>query len=497
MNNKNIMGIKRNHISRFLMKLLLLFLVVSCSSINHPTKKADQTSKDTSEKKITLFFVNDQHARLDNFAKIKYIIDEARKNNTVIVACSGDMFSGSPVVDNYKGGQGFPMIDIMNKVGFDIAVLGNHEFDYGQVTLKDRVEQANFEWVCANVDMLDTGVPEPHEYYTVVKDDVKVTFLGLVETNGKQNGTIPSTHPWKVKNIAFERPENVVHKYKNIKETENSDMYIALTHLGHNNKNSLGDVQLATQFPYFDLIIGGHSHQEINTKVNGVPIFQSGSYLQNLGKIELSIKNKAVTTINYTLIDLDTVTKYDEDLKKIIDGYNELPDLDEVLGNSLRDHQRHQVGCFYADALKSTMNVDVSFQNSGGVRSELDKGAITKLEILTIEPFNNGTVKYEMTVKQIKDFLIGTEAGFYYAGITIEQIGNKVQIKSALGDVLNDDVILTVGLNDYIPAVHETYFPVENKVQELSAAASIYYYLENVNKEVNYPQCGNFFRYLP
>lgn len=466
----------------YITSLLVLF---SCSP----------KTKNNTEKKITLFFVNDQHARLDNFAKIKYIIDKEKEKQSVVVACSGDIFSGSPVVDNYKDNQGYPMIDVMNRVGFDVSVLGNHEFDYGEETLKDRMDQSNFKWVCANVDMLETNVPQPNEYYTVVKDGLKITFLGLVETNGKDNGTIPSTHPWKVQNFAFQRPEAIVNKYKNVKKSEGSDLFIALTHLGHSSDKGLGDVQLAEQYPYFDLIVGGHSHQEINTVENGVPIFQSGSYLKKLGKIEISVKNKAITNIKYTLINLDEITEYDQNLKDVIDGYNNLPDLKEVVGESLIYHEEYKVGCFYADALKSAMNVDVSFQNSGGVRSSLDKGDITKKEIYTIEPFNNGTVKYDMSVQQVKDFLIGSKSGFYYSGIIIEQVGGEVEIKSTAGNLISNSTMLSVGLNDYIPAVHDRYFPKENKIQDLSAAESIMYYLQNTNSEVNYTSCANYFKY--
>ena len=475
----------------YFVHLFFFLLIFSCV----PKEENNDSVNENLEQKVTLFFVNDQHARLDNFAKIKHILDQEKEKNTVFVACSGDMFSGSPIVDNYKDAQGFPMIDIMNRVGFDISVLGNHEFDYGQETLKDRINQADFNWVCANVDMLSSGVPQPFEYFTVEKDGLKITFLGLVETNGKENGTIPSTHPWRVKNFEFQRPEDVVSKYKDVKKNEDSDVFVALTHLGHSSNQNLGDVQLAQQFPYFDLIIGGHSHQEINTKANGIPIYQSGSYLKNLGKIELTIKNKTIINTKYTLINLDEETAYDEELKKVIEGYNDLPDLKEVVGNSVRYHEKHQVGCFYAEAIKNTMNVDVSFQNSGGVRSYLNEGDITKQEIYTIEPFNNGTVKYEMTIKEIKDFLIGSKSGFYYSGIQINQLGNKVEIKNQLGTVIDDNVVVTVGVNDYIPAVHDDYFPVNNIVQNLSAAESIIYYLQNINAEVNYPQCGNFFRY--
>lgn len=472
--------------------LLVIFSFVSCSKDNGKNK---DKSDETIIKNLTIFFINDQHGQLDNFSKIKHIIDEEKQETNVIVACSGDMFSGNPVVDNYPE-KGYPMIDVMNKVGFDISVFGNHEFDYGEANLKNRVEQADFDWVCANIDMGSTGIPEPSEYKTLDIDNLKVTFLGLVETGGKANATIPSTHPLKVQNLTFERPESVVSHYQDIKEQENSDLYIVLSHLGHNSySGALGDFQLASQFPYFDLIIGGHSHHKIDTIINNIPVFQAGAYLNYLGKIELLVKDKKINSINFTLIDLNTYTEYDSELKKVIDGYNNLPYLSEVIGFSHIYHDISRVGCFYTDALKGIMNVDVSFQNTGGVRSYLDEGDITKREIFEIAPFNNGTVIYNMSITEIKTFLKGSGSGFYYSGIQIERIGDDIQIKDSIGIIITDNTILSLGINDYIPAVHDTYFPTNGNIQSLTAAETIISYLVNVNSQVNYPNCDHYFRY--
>lgn len=472
--------------------LLVIFSFVSCSKDNGKNK---DKSDETIIKNLTIFFINDQHGQLDNFSKIKHIIDEEKQETNVIVACSGDMFSGNPVVDNYPE-KGYPMIDVMNKVGFDISVFGNHEFDYGEANLKNRVEQADFDWVCANIDMGSTGIPEPSEYKTLDIDNLKVTFLGLVETGGKANATIPSTHPLKVQNLTFERPESVVSHYQDIKEQENSDLYIVLSHLGHNSySGALGDFQLASQFPYFDLIIGGHSHHKIDTIINNIPVFQAGAYLNYLGKIELLVKDKKINSINFTLIDLNTYTEYDSELKKVIDDYNNLPYLSEVIGFSHIYHDISRVGCFYTDALKGIMNVDVSFQNTGGVRSYLDEGDITKREIFEIAPFNNGTVIYNMSITEIKTFLKGSGSGFYYSGIQIERIGDDIQIKDSIGIIITDNTILSLGINDYIPAVHDTYFPTNGNIQSLTAAETIISYLVNVNSQVNYPNCDHYFRY--
>ena len=472
----------------YIFLLSAIILITGCSKNN----EAIQSSK---IKNLTIFFVNDQHGQLNNFSKIKHIVDLEKQETNVITVCSGDIFSGNPVVDNHPQ-KGYPMIDVMNSVGFDVSVFGNHEFDYGESILTDRMEQANFDWVCANVDVGNSSIPNPFEYQTISVEDIKVTFLGLVETNGSDTHTIPSTHPWRVQDLTFQRPEDVIAQYADIKLQENSDLYVALTHLGFNGgSNSLGDTQIAEQYPYFDLIIGGHSHQKINTTINNIPIFQSGSNLNGLGKIELTIKDKTVQTINYELIDLNAYSEYDADLKTIIDDYNDLPYLNEIIGYSHFNHNRSQVGCFYTDALKNAMNVDVTFQNTGGVRSSLNKGDITNREIFEISPFNNGTVIYNMSVTEIKNFLIGSRSSFYYSGIQIEQIGNEIQIKDLNNNIIPNNTILTVGTIDYIPAVYENYFPSNGNIQLLTGAETIITYLKNYNSEVNYPDCDNLFRF--
>jgi len=470
---------------RILILLSVIVLLFACD-------KKEEPLNITSD--LTIFFVNDMHGQLDNFSKIKYIIDEERKHADVIVTSGGDIFSGNPVVDNYTI-KGYPIIDVMNRCGFDVSVVGNHEFDYGEDVLKDRMQQANFDWVCANVDMGSTAVPEPYEYTTIVTNNYSVTFLGLIETNGKPGATIPSTHPFRVENFTFEKPDNVVHQYKNIKDNEGTDLYIAMTHIGYGG--SFGDSDLADEFPYFDMIIGGHSHSEINTIRNGIPIFQAGSYLNKLGKVELEIGNREILEYKYDLIDLNAYPNSDQGLKDHIDNYKQemAMVLDEVIGNSLIEHDKSQLGCFYTDALRQRMEVDITFQNSGGIRSGLNAGNITVGEIYEIDPFNNHAFIYEMSIADIKAFLKGSTAGFYYSGVKIERVGNEIEIRDVNNDLIADETVLRLGINDYIPAVYDNFFTTPGEDQGYTTAEALLYYLKNINDQVLYSNCDRYFDY--
>jgi 2',3'-cyclic-nucleotide 2'-phosphodiesterase (5'-nucleotidase family) len=446
---------------------------------------------------LTIFHVNDQHGRLENFAKIKHIIDQQRQNNTVLLVSAGDIFSGNPVVDNYPD-KGLPIIDIMNQTGFDITVIGNHEFDYGEATLQNRIDQSSFKWVCANVNMANSIIDQPPAYETISVDDLKITFLGLIETNGAP-GTIPSAHPGKMQNVIFDRPENVVDQYSEIKEQENSDLYVALTHLGHDSfdPSVLGDFDLAANYPYFDLIIGGHTNLLLDTVVNDIPIFMAGFNLDYLGKISISIFEKAIADISFELINLNAYENFDDNILAAIEEYNDFfPDLDDVIGSSEIHHRRwREVGCFYTYAMQSQLNVDISFQNSGGIRDDLRQGDITKRDIYAIDPFNNGTLIYTMTVKEVKNLLKGINMGLYYSGIMIEKQNDNVVIKDEAGNVYDDSDILTLGINDFIPAIRGNFFPPNPDVLPKTTTEVIIEYLENNSASVNYPECSRYFRY--
>jgi 2',3'-cyclic-nucleotide 2'-phosphodiesterase (5'-nucleotidase family) len=472
---------------RFLL-LSFLFVIISCTSgpSSLPIESID--------KKLTIFITNDIHGKIDNFAKLKYLVDEEKKKTNVLLTNAGDIFSGNPIVDNYPQ-KGFPIIDLMNRVGYDISVIGNHEFDYGEANLKDRMQQANFKWVCANVDASNSVIPQPSPFTSITVEGIKVSFLGLVETDGKENAIIPSTHPWRVKNLVFQNPEDVVRGFENVKTQEDADLFIALTHIGHTKSNSLGDFQLAAQFPIFDLIIGGHSNGKINTVINNIPVFQAGGNLNYVGKIELVIRDKKVHTIDFELIDFNTITNEDADIKSRIDDYNDNSFFKEVIGFSEINHSKAQVGNFTADALRINMDVDVTFQNTGGVRALIDDGDITKKEVFQILPFNNPMMIYNMTVAEIKNFLKGSDSGFYYAGVIFEKGNNTVIVKDLSGNIISDNTVLKVGLNDYIPAVFDTYFPTANLVLPETDAETVINYLKQTSTKINYSTSNNYFRY--
>jgi 5'-nucleotidase/UDP-sugar diphosphatase len=440
---------------------------------------------------LTIFNINDSHAQIDNFARIKQIVSSAEAKGNVLVVSAGDNFSGNPVVDNYPA-KGYPIIDLMNECGFDVSVLGNHEFDYGQEALRDRIMQSDFPWICANVDMGSTVIPQPDGYVTLRSGDRRITFIGFVETNGSPTMIIPSTHPGKLEGITFYNAFDIISIFSEIKSMENSDMVVALSHLG-----TYADYNIAHNYPFFDLVIGGHTHQLIDTVIGSTTVVQAGSYLHNLGKITVSFQNNIIQNIDFRLINLDDHPEENSYTRSMIDTYDDQPELYETIGYSDSYMSKDgTLGCFYTDALRIELGTDVSFQNTGGIRSDIDAGDITPYEIYSTDPFNNGAVTYTMTIGEIKNFLIGSASGFYYSGINIENDGSGgIIIRDLYGNILDDTSVVTVGINDYIPAVYPDLFPDNAVFASKTCAELIIDYLKSLSSHINYQDCYCFYRY--
>jgi len=472
---------------QILLAALLTISLGSCESRKKSEGKSD----------ITIFFINDHHSQIGNFSKIKHIIDEAEEKGNIIIASAGDMFSGNPIVDFYEE-KGYPVIDLMNRIGFDVATLGNHEFDYGQEILQDRIDQAEFEIISANMISASPMLEQTPPDVTISSGDLEISFVGVVETNGKPGAVIPSTHPGRLENVSFVNAGDMLDDYTDFKENTDSDLLILISHLGHNcNANETCDYTVAKNFPFFDAILGGHSHSIQDTTINGVHIYQTGSYLNYLGKVKFTVQDRKIVSEEFELISLDDYPEYDNELQGIIDDYNNNPSFSEVIGTNNSFLRRNRtVGCLYTDALRIYTGADMSIQNPGGIRSDLDEGDITLLDIYAIDPFGNELLRYELSVADITRFLSETGAGFYFSGVNIEaDNAGRITISDDLGNAYDENHVLSVAINDYIPMVYEDYFPEPAEDYQMTTAEAIIAYIRSLSEPVHYESCDRYFRY--
>jgi 5'-nucleotidase len=264
--------------------------------------------KSENVKHITILHTNDVHSYIDPFpsdhprnpgmggvARRASIIENIRKENpNILLLDAGDIFQGTPYFNYYGGELEFKL---MNMMGYEIATLGNHDFDNGIDGLFAQLPNANFDFVSANYDFKNTvldGHVKP--YKIMVVDGVKIGVFGLgVELEGlvdKKN----------YKETVYHNPIEVATDLSRIlKKEKKCDLVICLSHIGYKYKedpNKVCDILLAKQTKDIDLIIGGHTHTfldkpviEKNLDGKDVLINQVGCYGLNLGRIDFYLSS--------------------------------------------------------------------------------------------------------------------------------------------------------------------------------------------------------------
>ena len=269
------------------------------------------------KKHITILHTNDVHSHIDPFptdhsefpnlgglARRATLVDAIRKENpNTLLFDAGDIFQGTPYFNFYGGELEFKLMSMLN---YDAATIGNHDFDNGIDGLLVQMPNANFEMINANYDFSNTvmnGQVKPYKIFTV--DGIKIGVYGLgIELDGLVTKKL-------YKETQYLEPFEIAQDTERaLKNEENCDLIVCLSHLGYEykNKQKPQDVTLAAALEYTDLIIGGHTHTFLdkptiveNKLGRNVLVNQVGCFGINLGRIDFYFdgsKNSNATGIS-------------------------------------------------------------------------------------------------------------------------------------------------------------------------------------------------------
>lgn len=482
-NKMNLIS-KNNSMLRNVFKSILFIVVVSIFISCQPKKTT----------RIAILHTNDMHGSLKNFDKLYFLKDSLLNiYDTVYLLSAGDMFSGNPYVD-YHAERGYPIVDLMNKLKYSAAALGNHEFDYGQTVLEKRISQADFPILAANIVSDDLHLMSLSGEQYLKYNDITIQLISLIET---ENNGKPSSHPKNLDGINFIDPHVKASELLTDINTEHT--LIGLTHLGF-----FDDSTLALNQPEFDVIIGGHSHTKIKDSkwVNNVLITQAGDYLKYVGLIELEYRGDKLQEKNYRLIDFNSLPEQNNYITELISEYEQSEYLDEELAvatTSLKN--RNELGCFYTDAQLHSLGVDFAFQNYWGIRVDsLTAGIITRKDILKLDPFNNELVLYNMNIDELKS-LIGSgystsyKFDLFIAGGTyaLETDANDsllaVHIYNYSGKPISPNKTYKVALNSYIASSYNLSCTDTGRHTNTITSDNIMKYLTEM-KTIDYSGCN-------
>ena len=265
---------------------LLLLLLVVCSMSCTRAK----------EQSLVILHTNDTHSQVEpleegkrdaycaGYARRMGVLARERRNNpALLLVDAGDFCQGTPYFNFYHGRV---EVDAMNRMGYDVITLGNHEFDYGVDTLAAMLSDAQFEVVCANYDVANSALEGIVKPYTIIrKDGLRIGVFGL-GVNPKSLIAERNFYP-----LQYLDPVESAQKTADLLKQKRCDVVICLSHQGTHS----GDIDLAKSTRNIDVIIGGHTHKIVenlmveNLDGDTVLLAQSGKSGARIGKITLQI----------------------------------------------------------------------------------------------------------------------------------------------------------------------------------------------------------------
>jgi len=336
-----------------------------------------------------------------------YLAAEKAKNPAgTLILSAGDMFQGSPDSNLLYGKTA---VGFMNAAGFDAMALGNHEFDWGLPVLKQRMAQATFPLLAANIIDRATGRPADFvkPYIIIEKQGIKIAVVGLTTPD-----TAVTTNPKNVAGLTFADPSGALSALMPELKARGAEIIIALGHLAsYPGAEPGGEAAALADVPGLAAIVSGHSHEKVAGRAGGIPIVQAAYSGRAVGKIALAYSkdSRRLLGATATVVDItgDSAPPDARVAALVAASRVEIaPVKNLVLGRAATalPHDRYQLsplGQWAADALRTAAGADIAFQNGGGLRTGLAAGTITLGDLYAVMPFDNTLYTVEMTGGEI------------------------------------------------------------------------------------------------
>ena len=434
--------------------LMMLFTVVGVTAA--PAR--DEEEEELPEAMI--FFTNDVHCGVEDgwgyagVAGTRNLIAELGIDTLLVDA--GDHAQGGPL-GTLSNGQ--YIIDIMNVAGYDLAIPGNHEFDYGMDAFFDLVDSAEYPYISSNFMHYEDGEPTERVF-----DSYKIFELA-----GKTVAFVGVTTPEAITKstpVYFQNEEGeyiygfcqdptgdmlaaAVQTAVDEVTAQGVDYVVILGHCGIEEQASPWmSTELIPKLHGVDAFIDGHSHTVVNEVVedadgNPVILAQTGTKLANLGMLCI-MPDGSLSCYVQAADDEETFIIPDPTVEEFIAGINEefaellltvvaytehdLVIYDPETGDRIVRKMETNLGDLCADAYRTLLDSDIAFVNGGGVRANINEGEITFENIINVHPFGNEACLVEVTGQQILDALemgarqVPNENGgfLHAAGLTYE-----------------------------------------------------------------------------
>lgn len=365
---------------------------------------------------LVILHTNDTHSQIEpdrhdmgGIVRRKVLVDSVRGvRENVLLIDAGDAVQGSLYYTLFGGEV---ERKLMNAMGYDIRLLGNHEFDKGMDVLAREWNQ--IDGTCLSTNYGFDGTPLEGRFVKSLMKEIDGKKVGFIGINLDPEGIIIEKNYEGVTYVdAVEAANAEAARLK----ADGADMVIAVTHIGYTNEKDYDDLRLSAASKDIDVIIGGHSHtvvtptdapdapkwQIANAAGKQVTVVQSGSSGQYLGEIDIDLRNRDVTA-KLIPVTARLDSRADPEYASVIAPYRHK--VDSVRGIEIGmapvDMPKRSAAelNFFSDyvmkrgaELAADRKPDLSIMNKGGLRSDLAKGVITVGSVIDIAPFDNYVV---------------------------------------------------------------------------------------------------------
>ena len=443
------MSEKSKNLYKMMLVLMLIAAMAVCAgfltgcSQGEPGAADGEAASNEGTQDIVVLYTSDVHCAPDQgwgYAGLVQIRETLEaQGNAVLLVDNGDAIQGGPIGSLSDGKD---MAALMNKVGYDVAIPGNHEFGYGVDNFLSIVNNAAFPYICCNLmndneHVLDSSI-------SLDCGGKKIAFVGA---------TTPSTIMTAANSSFQDENGNYIYSFlqedksgqalydeiqKNVDEARagGADYVILLAHLGMGASGDVWDyASVAENTSGIDAILDGHSHDKEQVQVKnseGKTVLRSacGTRMEAIGWLRISGNDGSMSTGLYkwdnsvpapVLMGIDNdintavteaMSSVDEQLSEVI-GTTEYdlvvydPEAVTEEGDSIRIVRRAEtnLGDLVADSLRVETGADIGLIGGGSVRTSISKGDITMKDIINVMPFNNDVCVSEVTGQQILDAL--------------------------------------------------------------------------------------------
>ncbi len=458
---------------KLLSLLLVLVMIVALAAPAFAADTDEPLLTTSAPAGVTILYTNDVHTYIDGDISYDTLAALKASLTNVLLVDAGDHIQGTAYGSMDKGKT---IIDLMNAVGYDLATLGNHEFDYGQDgRIKVTDEWAQFPYVSANFYHEKDGVvgdPVLDAYKVFEVDGLKIAFVGITTPESFTKST-----------PAYFQDKNGNYIYGIAGGTDGADLYaavqkaidaaaaeadvvIALGHLGDDPASKpWTSEEVIANTTGLTAFIDGHSHSTVEYKEvadkagNTVVLTQTGSYFDSIGKMVLTPDGKLTTELLTAedLADLTAdakvkaikdawMTDIDTQLGTVIGSIDDTLDNYDTEGNRLVRSQETNTGNFASDALyylfdNMGLDVDFAIMNGGGIRNKAITGELTYKSCKEIHTFGNVACLITITGQQILDALEwgARDAGAAECGGFLHTSGLKYTIDTNIPSTVQKD----------------------------------------------------------